>query len=362
MKYHEIVDYSKLDPFKRLALEQFSDTLSHPQRLNVRIVSETLGEPAIAIDCLDSDFLLAFNVEGLGTKNKIADSMYADSRGGNASYYESIGIDTIAMSTNDLLAIGADPIAFGDIISSGDSNWFSDEKRLKALLSGFRAAADELQLAIPCGETPTLKGIVEPQTLDLAGASIGLIRPKTNLITSQNIQAGDLILGLESSGVHSNGISLIRKIAEQLSDGYFTKLPSGKILGEELLVPTRLYTRPIIELLLQKTELHYIAPITGHGWKKIMRAKKSFSYEIDFVPPKSELFSFLQEHAGIPDEEAYYTWNMGIGLVLIAPRQSKEAIESVCTRFGIPVHTLGTVRNGEKQVIIKPLNVTYYPD
>src|SRR3989344_5234593 len=181
MKYADIVDYSKLDPFKKMAVENFVPQFANTNRHNIRICPETIGEPAIALDFLENDFLLAFNVEGLGTKNIIADQMALDSRGKGFSYYESVGIDTVAMSTNDLSSIGADPIIFGDIISSGDSAWFENQPRAKALLKGFQKACDELGIAITCGETPTLKNVVFAQTVDLAGASIGIIKPKTQL-------------------------------------------------------------------------------------------------------------------------------------------------------------------------------------
>ncbi len=358
MKYFEFVDYSKLDPVKRIAIEKFAGTIDNPKKLGFRILPETLGESAIAIELAKGDFFLAFNVEGLGTKNMIADAMAKDARGKGAAYYENIGIDTVAMSTNDLSSIGAMPIVYGDIISSGDSNWFSEEKS-RALLEGYRKAAEELQIAIPCGETPTLKGIVAAETLDLAGASVGVIKPKENLTVGQKLKAGDVIFGLESSGVHSNGISLCRKIAEELPNGYFTELQeSRKLLGEELLKPTTLYS-PLIGELLKKTEIHYFSPITGHGWKKIMRAKKTLSYEIDFVPEPSEIFSFLQEKTRLPDNEAYYTWNMGVGYVALAPKESAGAIEKACKKFGIKCWQLGKVSKGEKRVSIKPKQIVF---
>ena len=181
MKYSDLVDYGKLDPVKRAAIESFSGTLDNPKRLGFKIVAETLGEPAVAIELPGQDFLLAFNVEGLGTKNLIADSMSKDERGKGIKYYESIGQDCVAMSTNDLAAIGADALVYGDILSSGDSGWFSDLEKSKAVLLGFKKAAEEIGLAIPCGETPTLKGVVGESTLDMAGASLGIIKPKENL-------------------------------------------------------------------------------------------------------------------------------------------------------------------------------------
>ncbi|MDD5148071.1 MAG: AIR synthase-related protein [Candidatus ainarchaeum sp.] len=354
MEYHKIVDYSKLDPFKKIALEKFSSSLGRPEKLGFRILKETLGESAIAID-FGGEFYIAFNVEGLGTKNIIAEEMYKKT--GNAKYFENIGIDTVAMSTNDLSSIGAEPFVYGDIISSGSSDWFTEEKT-RALLEGYKKAAEELGIAIPCGETPTLQGIVYPETLDLAGAAVGAIRPKENLTVGQRLKEGDVIFGFESSGIHSNGVSLARKIAEGFPEGFFTELPSGKIFGEELLKPTRLYSG-LVAGLLKKTEIHYFSPITGHGWKKIMRAKLPFSYEIDFVPEKGELFSFLQEKAKIPDFEAYYTWNMGLGYAAIAPKESSEEIFKQCKKFRLRAWELGRIKKGEKKVEIKPKKIVF---
>jgi len=358
MKYSDIVDYSKLDPVKKAAIEKFSDTVSRPERLGLRIVPETLGEPAVAIDLPEQDFMLAFNVEGLGTKNLIADSMSADPRGKGVKYYEGVGKDCLAMSTNDLAAIGADAFVYGDILSSGDSAWFSDSGKARAVLHGFRAAADEIGLAIPCGETPTLKGVVNDSTIDMAGASLGLIRPKGHLTFGQKLCDGDLIIGFESSGIHSNGVSLARRVAEKLPDGYFSVLPSGKLLGEALLEPTILYTRAIIDML-DSCEVHYVSPITGHGWKKIMRAKKPFSYTIDFVPEPGELFQFLVDKSGVSQKEAYFTWNMGIGYAVIAPRESRDAILAASEEHGIKAFELGVVRKGKKSVSIKPKGIVF---
>jgi len=362
MKYFEFVDYTKLDPVKKAAIQKFTPYLDSINRLNVKIIPETLGESAIAIDLGSADYYLAFNVEGLGTKNMIADSMSKDPRGKGVKYFEGIGKDCVAMSTNDLSSIGADPIVYGDIISSGDSNWFNDEGKANALLEGFRKACEEIGMAIPCGETPTLKGIVSPDTIDMAGASVGLIKPKQNLTIGQNLQAGDRIFGLASSGVHSNGISLIRKVVEALPEGYFTELPeSHEIVGEELLVPTPLYSRVLMDLL-KATKVSYMQPITGHGWKKIMRNRKKLRYSIDFVPEPSELFRFLQEKAKLPDSEAYYTWNMGVGYVIMAPKESTEAIFKSCKKRKIEAFELGTVHEGSKKVEITPKKIVFGED
>jgi phosphoribosylformylglycinamidine cyclo-ligase len=326
----------------------------------MRIIPETLGESAVAIELKDADYYLAFNVEGLGTKNLIADAMYADPRGGKLGYFENIGKDNVAMSTNDLSSIGADPFVYGDIISTNNSDWFGEgDGKAQALLEGFRRASEEIGMAIPCGETPSLKGVIAPGAIDLAGASVGLIRPKKRLTVGQDLRDGDVIFGLAASGIHSNGISLIRNIAEGLPEGYFTKLPeSGKILGEALLIPTTLYSR-LLSDILDAAEVHYMQPITGHGWSKIMRNRKPFAYEINNVPLPPEEFRFLQEKAKLSDREAYYTWNMGVGYALMAPKESGSAIIKTCARHKIACWELGTVRNGDKKVSIKPKNIVF---
>lgn len=361
MKYHDLVDYSKLDPVKKAAIEKFRPSINYPQRLGLRIVPETLGESAIAIDFPKEDYMLAFNVEGLGTKNLIADSMYEDKRGGKLSYFENIGKDNVAMSTNDLSSIGADPFIYGDILSTHNSDWFSSDAKASALLEGFKRAADEIGVAIPCGETPSLVGIINPGRIDLAGASVGLINPKKNLTIGQELKEGDVIIGLASSGVHSNGISLIRKTAEELTNGYFTELSNGKTFGEEALIPTTLYSRFLVDAV-NSTTIHYMQPITGHGWKKIMRNRKSFTYEINFVPEPQEIFKFLQEKNKLSDLEAYYTWNMGLGYALMAPKESTEMILKTAKKHKINAFEIGVVKNGEKKVVIKPKNITYTDD
>jgi phosphoribosylformylglycinamidine cyclo-ligase len=361
VQYSEFVDYSKLDPVKKAAISKFTPYLDAPKRIGVRILPETIGESAVALELPNSDYYLAFNVEGLGTKNIIADKMFLDKRGKGVKYFENIGLDNVAMSTNDLSSIGADPFVYGDILSTHKSDWFSSDEKTNSLFEGFRKACEKLGMALPCGETPSLVGIIQPGALDLAGASIGLINPKKNLTVGQNMKAGDKIFGLASSGVHSNGISFIRKTLESLPEGYFTELPSGKIVGEEVLTPTTLYSKVLVDLV-SSTQINYMQPITGHGWKKIMRNRKRLSYEIDFVPEKPELFSFLQEKAGISDAEAYYTLNMGVGYVLMAPKESAEMIFRICKKHNIVVWELGEVKDGEKCVKIKPKNVVFEED
>lgn len=360
-RYKDTVDYDKLDPVKQAALQKFVSTFSHPERLRIRVMP--VGEAAAVLDFLDYDFMLGFNVEGLGTKNAVSDAMYRELREkadiGNqmkaTQVYHSIGQDTVAMSLNDLVSVGADPIVYGDFLTSGSSNWFEDMERVNELLEGYKIAADMAGCAIACGETPTLPDIVNPETLVLEGASVGLIKPKERFTYGQRIAPGDVIYGLPSPGPCANGISKIRRMANRLPDGYFTKLPNGKLLGEEVLVPTPVYVRAVIEMF-DTTDLHYVSPITGHAWEKVGRARFPFTYVIENLPTPPPVFEFLiesgREHFDVSDRENYFVWNMGTFMVLIAPASSGSKMRGVARRHGIELQELGYVREGSRQVLM----------
>ncbi len=361
------VDYAALDPVKRFARELFEDTLKNPERLGIKIL-RIPGATATVYDYSgipDRDFLPAQNVEGLGTKNKVADQMYALELKRIADametrkLYRNIGQCTAAMSELDVLAMGADTFLYLDIITAGHSNFFkSDVERVKELLTGYRIRADEVGFAIPQGETPELQGIVYPDTLDLAGTATGLIRPRSRLIDGSKIKEGDRIFGLSSSGIHSNGLTKAREISEKLQDGYFTRLKNGKTLGEELLTPTASYTRSVIEMFEQGVDVHYLQPITGHGWEKIARAERAFTYRIKTTPPTDgTIFEELTRLGGMVGEDMspeknYYRWNMGLGYVVIAPAAHGGRIKEIAAKYGIKSFEIGVVEKGQRRVVM----------
>jgi len=359
MRYSDYVDYGKLDPFKRLALDQLASSLIGPERLGIRVVPESLGEPASLFDFVDYDFMLAFVVEGLGTKNLIAEKMALHERSHGRKFYDGLGQDLLATAINELPCVGATPFGYGDEVTVGDSSWFDDKVRSEQFLNGLAAACLRALVAAPCGETPTLQDIMSRDAVSLSGGAIGIVRPKGRAMWGQNLRGGEVIYGIESNGIHANGITLARKIAERLPDGYFTELPSGNTLGEALLKPTRLYS-PLIEGLWQKgVEIHYISNITGHGWRKIMRPKGEFTYEIDYVPEPSSELLFLQQHGGVSDEEAYQVWNMGVGYCIYSPGQFGEVIASTAKEWGMRCYALGHVVDGPKKVMMKPKGIVY---
>lgn len=367
IRYSDSVDYDRLDPVKKQAMDLFSSTLSHPERMRIRVMP--VGESGVALDFLAYDFMIGFNVEGLGTKNDIADKLYAELKAHGfpnpERVYRFIGQDTVAMSVMDLVSSGADPFAYGDFLTAGSDKWFADEERNRALLEGYKTAADLGMFAIPCGETPALPDIVNPDTLVLEGASIGLIKPKDRFSYGQKIRAGDIIFGLPTISPNANGISKVRKIAAKLPDKYFTRLPSGRSLGEAVLVPTPIYVRPVIEMF-DEADLHYASPITGHAWEKAGRAKQPFKYVIDSLPEPPEVFRFLVEGGArygfdVSDMENYYVWNMGTSIVLIGPATSESRMRRTAEKYGTQLQVLGHVEKGEREVFLAEKGITYRP-
>ena len=363
MKYSDIVDYDKLDPFKEECIRRFRDTLSHPNRLGISIVAESIGETAVAVDLGFGDCYLAFGVEGLGTKNMIAEAMAEKREMGldERTLFSGIGQDEMAMTLNDLCAIGATPILFEPIVATGDSDYLVDSERSAGLIDGFVRGAQIAHVAIPGGETPTLKGIVAPRTVDIAGGSLGIIRPRKRLTVGAGLTEDLAIYGIASSGIHSNGVSLARKIAEKQNGGYFTKLPSGRTLGEALLSPTVLYS-PFVESLFDAgVDVRYIQPITGHGFAKVMRKRVPLRYVIDNLPQPQEEFTFLQQAGPVDDEEAYRVWNMSVGAVVMAPHADGDAVRRAGELNDLAIYELGHTEKGERSVVLTQKDITFLP-
>ena len=174
----------------------------------------------------------------------------------------------------------------------------------------------------------------------------------------QKLKQGDIIFGLASNGIHTNGLSLARKIVEKLPKGYFT-IFGRQTLGEALLKPTKIYVKPVLEMIKSGIEIHYMSNISGSAFKKIMRAKKEFTYLIDKLPKKPRILKYLQEVEDIPDNEAYETWNMGLGFVVFAPEDEERKIAKICQKYKVVLTKLGRVKKGPKKVVIEPLNIVY---
>ena len=352
------VSYDAMDPFKRMAQLAGCETAANINRLNngeFREVEMSRGESAYLIEAAESYF--AHVEEGLGTKNLVADAMY---RLTGKSYYDHIAQDTVAMIVNDMITLGALPLSVAMHLAVGDSNWFDDEKRCRDLVEGWKNACNLARCVWGGGETPTLKGVVVPYAIVLSGSAMGLVKPKERLITADNIQHGDEIVLVESSGIHANGLTMARKIADRLSDGYLTRLNDGRTYGETLLDPTHIYVALVEDCLNRGVNIHYTVNVTGHGWRKLMRATQSFAYIIERLPKQLPIFDFLQKHGPVDDMEAYGNFNMGAGFALYVSEADADVVAEIASSHKLVALRAGYIeRSDDKKVIIKPKGLEY---
>ncbi len=351
------VDYAKIDPLKILAQKAAAATSGNLAQHGLSEVAASRGESAYVVDC--GEFYLASITECLGTKALVADAMRAIT---GKTHYDSIAQDTLAMAINDLITVGATPVSAHAYWATGGSDWFNDEARARDLVTGWKAACDASGVSWGGGETPALAGVVAADRIDLAASCVGLVRPKSRLTLGERLQAGDAIVLLASSGIHANGVSLARKLAERLPDGYATRLPDGQRFGEALLAPTVLYANVTEALARAGIVPHYCANVTGHGWRKLMRHPGSFTYRITQLPRVPAVLQFMQQHAGLDDREAYGNLNMGAGFALYVNAADASRCVAIARDCGIEAIVAGNVEAGAKQVVIEPLQLTFAAD
>ena len=354
------VNYDEMDPFKRLAQQAALSTASMLKNHGALELQWSRGESAHLIQ-IPGGLIMGTVIEGLGTKNLVAEAM-RDITG--KTYYDQIAQDTVAMIVNDLLTLGILPMIVNMHIASGVSKWFTDERRAADLVNGWAKACILAGAAWGGGESPALKGIVFPETSLLCGSATGF-SAESHILHNNYINDGDAIVILGSNGVHANGLTLIRMLAEErLPDGYRTPLSDGRMFGDALLDPTHIYCKVVehaIRVAGGKTRsLNYAANITGHGWRKLMRAPQNFEYVIEHIPKPQPVFELIQKTAGLDDRQAYETFNMGAGFVLYLPEKFASTVVTMSEMNGIPAMVAGYVRkSARKRVTIKPLDITY---
>jgi phosphoribosylformylglycinamidine cyclo-ligase len=348
------VDYSRIDPLKIMAQKAALGTAGNLRTTGFEEIAASRGESAYVIDM--GDWYLASILECLGTKSLVADQVRILT---GKTYYDQIAQDTIAMAVNDLVTVGAKPLSVHAYWATGGGEWFSDEARMRDLVDGWARACNQVGVAWGGGETPSLGGVVMPGSIDLAASCVGMIRPKERLIVGQNLQAGDAIVLLASSGIHANGISLARKLADILPCGYATHLPDGRMYGEALLDPTLLYSGVVEDLLTHEVPIHYISNITGHGWRKLMRHPADWTYRMTAIPPVPPVLQFIVDASRMDLNEAYGSLNMGAGFALFMPDAAVSETVKIAERQGIPAIAAGHVEAGPKRVLIVPLEICY---
>lgn len=355
LTYSQVGDnYDTKDPIKILAQTAARQTAVNLLNSGFQEISDSRGESAFI--WRQGDVLMASVVEGLGTKNLIADTTGKIT---GKTYYDIIGHDTVASIINDLISVGAKPLVANAYWAIGDNSWLGDKKRMRDLIRGWKSACDLAGATWGGGETPTLKGIIKPNMVDLGGAAVGIIKPQSRLLTDKKLKVGDAILLLQSSGINVNGLSLARAVAKRLPKGYAAEVKNGKIYGEAILNKTNIYAKLIQDLLNAKIDIHYISNITGHGLRKIMRARQNYSYVIEKIFEPQEVFLFIQKQANLSDSEMYQTFNMGMDYAIFLSGKDLQKAQKIVAKNGFESIVAGVVEKGPRRVIIKPKNLVY---
>ncbi|HLP86593.1 MAG TPA: AIR synthase related protein [Candidatus Paceibacterota bacterium] len=351
------VNYADMDPFKIACQKRATLTSKNAKRLGFDSFEWTRGESAYLFDTDGAYQIFAHVEEGLGTKNLVADAMMKIT---GKSHYDHVAKCTIAMIVNDMITLGAFPVSLAMHLAVGSSDWFKNEERVSDLIKGWGDACDEAGCIWAGGETPTLKGIIYPEASLLSGSAVGvrtIFAPPMDP-DSESIKNGDAIIFLESSGIHANGLTLARKIADNLPKGYETELSDGRMYGEALLDPTHIYVRFIEECINRDIWIHYAVNVTGHGWRKLMRAPQLFNYVIEKLPTQLPIFDFIQEHGPVSDEEAYGNLNMGAGFAMFVSPESVEKLSQIETN--LKWFVAGYVeKSSTKRVVILPKGLEF---
>ncbi len=275
---------------------------------------------------------LVVHTDGVGTKLLVAQAL---------GKYDTVGIDAVAMSVNDILCVGAEPLVGVDYIALAKE----DDNLVSEIMKGLVRGAEESSCAIVGGETAIVPDIIKggEKAFDLTFTVVGRVK---KLILGTDIQKGDVLVGLESSGIHSNGYTLARNALDV------------KEWGKEMLEPTKIYAGAVLEMI-SACDIHGIAHITGGSFSKLTRLNKGFGYDVEELPPEKPVFTALREKVNDP-VELYRTFNMGVGMVLVLPEDRVGTIMNIAKKHDIEAMTIGKVtdrkgvrvRHGKKMIDI----------
>ncbi|HJS68652.1 MAG TPA: phosphoribosylformylglycinamidine cyclo-ligase [Nitrososphaera sp.] len=281
--------------------------------------------------------LLALHSDGVGTKVLVAQLM---------NKFDTVGIDCVAMNVNDVICVGAQPVGFIDYIALRQPN----EGLLQEIAKGLVEGAKQSQMAIVGGETAVLPDVIagEENAFDLAGMVMGVVKGKP--ILGGAIKPGDVILGVESSGLHSNGYTLARKVLLSKYSVDDNAEHLVQTVGEELLIPTRIYVRPVMEILKKKIVVHGLANVTGGAFTKLPRLNTKVKYDLDGLPAPTGIFRQIQLDGGIGSKEMYRTFNMGVGFCVIAPKAIADDIIGIFAKYKMRCKTVGRIEKGRGEV------------
>ena len=284
-----------------------------------------------------NDPVLVSGTDGVGTKQRIAQLM---------GIHNTVGIDCVAMCVNDIVCCGAKPLFFLDYIAIGRN----EPEKVAALVSGVAEGCVQAGCALIGGETAEHPGTMQPEDYDLAGFSVGIV-DQDKILRKASVCEGDVILGLPSSGIHSNGYSLVRKVFDVEHVSLEARVEElGMTLGEALLTPTRIYVKPVLAAL-ETGSVHGISHITGGGfYENIPRClPDGYQARIEKAAiPVLPIFHILQERGGIPERDMFNTFNMGIGMSLVVAADQTDAVKAVLPDAVV----IGEIVRGEDAISI----------
>lgn len=288
-----------------------------------------IGHYAGLVDIGDNR-VLSLHTDSVGTKVLIARMMRK---------YDTIGIDCVAMCANDIICTGSEPISFLDYLAVSKPN----PAMVSSIAEGIVKGAKQAGLAVVGGETAVVPDLLSEAGIDLVGMAAGVCS-KEDLVLGDEIRDGDELIGVASSGIHSNGLTLARKVLLKNHHVRDVVPDLGRSIGEELLEPTRIYVKPVLETL-KKAEVHGLAHITGSGFSKLSRivSQAKLGASIDYLPTPPVIFRLLQREGRISEIEMFRTFNMGIGFVVICPERKSDAILRVFRRHKQGAFRIGNV-------------------
>ncbi|HEY1688008.1 MAG TPA: AIR synthase related protein [Solirubrobacteraceae bacterium] len=348
------VDYDALDAGKRAAVAAALATSPLLAARGGRALDASRGEPAFVFEHAGST--LAFVVEGLGTKSMIARQVQEQL---GLDRFADVAYDTVAAIVNDLCCVGALPLVVAAYFATGASNWYARAGRSQSLLDGWRKACEDAGCTWGGGESPTLPGLLAEGDIELAGSAVGVVPQGHEALLGQELEPGDEIVLVASSGLHANGASLARLVASRLPDGYATRLRDGTTLGESLLAPSLLYAPLVAALLERGLPIAYLSHITGHGLLKLMRPRRELTYRIEALPPVPEVLAFLIAESQMDDAAACATFNMGAGYAVYCRPGSGASVLAVAQELGFDALLAGRVQEGPRRVLLEPLGVEF---
>jgi len=284
--------------------------------------------------------VLVSGTDGVGTKLKLAHQL---------NQHSTIGIDLVAMCVNDVIVQGAEPLFFLDYFATGKLEVDVSTEVITGIANGCKLAG----AALIGGETAEMPGMYADGEYDLAGFCVAVVE-KSQLITGQSIQPNDVIIGLHSSGVHSNGFSLVNKIIE-ISGADLDQAFNGNTLGETLITPTKIYVKPVLDMIKQ-SEIHGLCHVTGGGITENLPRilPNHLSAEID---PNSwqrlPIFDWIQTQGGIENEEMLRVFNSGIGMIVVVPQEQQDIILDIASKYQIDSDIIGVIKSSSNQAQVR---------